>query len=90
MPLARLPESMAAGHFRYVYLAWLGSENQVTGQRARSLARLARERGVALSAAQFDEYREKVERDRQLSGDCIAEVQPLTLAPVPVVGASGP
>lgn len=165
MPLAGLPESMAAGHFRYVYvadsdvlpldvfdsarrngtmaaltpdaqqyyvqverqltwlndvwnssdnpgmrlsvlgedgplgedardrfrqdLAWLASENQVTVQRARSLARLARERGVTLSSAQLAEYREKVERDRQLFGDCIAEVQPLTLEPVVPIVASG-
>lgn len=162
MPLAGLPESMAAGHFRYVYvadsdvlpldvfdaarrngtmaalphqaqqyylqverqlawlndvwnssdnpgmrltvlgvdgplgedardrfrqdLAWLASENQVTVQRARSLARLAGDRGVTLSAARLAEYREKVERDRQLFGDCIAEVHPVTLEPlVPVV-----
>ena len=165
MPLARLPESMAAGHFRYVYvadsdvlpldvfdtarrngtmaalppearryylqverqlawlndvwnssenpgmrlsvlsvdgplgedardrfrqdLAWLGAENQVTVRRAGSLARLARDRGVTLSAAQLAEYREKVERDRQLFGDCVAEVEPLTLAAAPVAGASG-
>lgn len=166
MPLTRLPESMAAGHFRYVYvadsdvlpldvfdtarrngtmaalppeaqqyyvqverqlawlndvwnsadnpgmrlsvlsvdgplgedardrfrqdLAWLGGENHVTVQRARSLARLAGDRGVTLSAKQLAEYREKVERDRQFFGDCIAEVEPLTLAPVPVAGAAGP
>jgi hypothetical protein len=166
MPLARLPESMAAGHFRYVYvadsdvlplevfdtarrngtlaalppevqryyvqverqlawlndvwnssdnpgmrlsvlsvegplgedardrfrqdLAWLGSENQVTVQRARSLALLARDRGVTLSTAELADYRRKVERDRQFFGDCIAEVEPLTLVPVAVAGASGP
>ena len=164
MPLAGLPESMAAGHFRYVYvadsdvlpldvfdtarrngtmaalpadvqqyyvqverqltwlndvwnssdnpgmrlavlsvdgplgedardrfrqdLAWLGAENQVTVRRAGSLALLARERGVTLSDAQLAEYREKVERDRQLFGDCIAEVEPLTLAPVTTSGGS--
>lgn len=70
-------------------LAWLGAENQVTVRRAGSLARLARDRGVTLSAAQLAEYREKVERDRQLFGDCVAEVEPLTLAAAPVAGASG-
>jgi hypothetical protein len=164
MPLAGLPESMAAGHLRYVYvadsdvlpidvfdtarrngtmaalppeaqryyvqverqltwlndvwnssdnpgmrlsvlsvdgplgadardrfrqdLAWLAAENQVTVRRAGSLARLARERGVTLSSAQLAEYREKVERDRQFFGDCIAEVDPLTLAPVAAPGGS--
>lgn len=115
MPLAGLPENMATGHFRYVYvadsdvlpldafdtarrngtMAALPPESQryylqVERQRARSLARLARDRGVTLSADQLAEYREKVERDRQLFGDCVAEVEPMTLAPVPVVGASGP
>ena len=166
MPLARLPESMTAGHFRYVYvadsdvlpldvfdtarrngtmaalpteaqqyylqierqltwlndvwnsadnpgmrlsvlgvdgplgedardrfrqdLAWLAAENQVTVRRAGSLARLARDRGATLSAAQLAEYRQKIERDRQLFGDCIAEVEPLTLASVTGDGTSGP
>ncbi|MFO1394548.1 MAG: hypothetical protein U1F09_12360 [Steroidobacteraceae bacterium] len=67
-------------------LAWLGSEYQVTVQRARSLARLAGDRGVTLSAARLAEYPEKVERDRQPFGDRIAEVRPLTLESlVPVV-----
>ena len=164
MPLARLPESMTAGHFRYVYvadsdvlpldvfdtarrngtmaalpteaqqyylqierqltwlndvwnsadnpgmrlsvlgvdgplgedardrfrqdLAWLAAENQVTVRRAGSLARLARDRGAKLSATQVAEYRQKIERDRQLFGDCIAEVEPLTLAPVAAPGGS--
>lgn len=166
MPLARLPESTTAGHFRYIYvadsdvlpldafdaargngtmaalppeaqqyyvqverqltwlndvwnsadnpgirllvlsvdgplgedardrfrqdLAWLARENQVTVRCARPLVRLAGDRGVALSASQLAEYREKVERDRQFFGNCIAEVEPPTLARGPGRRSVGP
>ena len=68
-------------------LAWLDGENQVTAARAQSLARLARERGVTLSTADLDAYRDKIERDRALFGDCVTEVEPLTLEPRAAAGA---
>lgn len=69
-------------------LAWLEGENHVTVLRAQSLARLARERGVTLAPADLDAYRDKIERDRELFGDCVTEVQPLTLAPLGAAEAS--
>lgn len=63
-------------------LAWLDNENRVTLLRARALARLARERGFALTPANLENFRAKIERDRRLFGDCVAEVDPLDLEPV--------
>ena len=63
-------------------LAWLDGENRVTILRARVLARLARERGVKLADDDLAAYREKIERDRDLFGDCVVEVDPLELTPV--------
>ena len=55
---------------------------------ARGEQRLrARERGVALSTADLGAYRDKVERDRKLFGDCVTEVEPLTLEPRAAAGA---
>ena len=64
-------------------LAWLDSENRVTILRAQSLARLAREHGFALAAGDLAGYRQKLERDRNLFGDCVVEVDPLQLTPLP-------
>lgn len=64
-------------------LAWLDGENRVTILRARSLARLAREHGFTLAAGDLDDYRKKFERDRALFGDCVIEVDPLQLTPLP-------
>jgi hypothetical protein len=63
-------------------LAWLDGENRVTIIRARTLARLARERGVELGPDDLAAYRQKIERDRGLFGDCVVEVDPLELTPV--------
>jgi hypothetical protein len=63
-------------------LAWLDGENRVTVLRAGALARLAQERGVRLGPDDLAAYRGKVERDRQLFGDCVVEVDPLDLKPV--------
>lgn len=63
-------------------LAWLERENQVTILRAQSLARLARERGVVLTDDDLAAYRGKIDRDRGMFGNCVVEVDPLTLAPV--------
>jgi hypothetical protein len=63
-------------------LAWLDGENRVTILRAHSLARLARERGFRLADEDLAAYRDKVERDRSLFGDCVAEVDPLELTPL--------
>jgi hypothetical protein len=68
-------------------LASLDTENRVTILRARALARLARERGVVLSAGDLASYGAKLERDRRLFGDCVVEVEPLALTPVN--GAAG-
>jgi hypothetical protein len=66
-------------------LAWLDNENRVTMLRARSLARLARERGFALAPADLASFRGKIERDRRLFGDCVVELDPLELKPVTTV-----
>jgi hypothetical protein len=63
-------------------LAWLDTENRVTVLRARVLARLARERGFTLTPANLESFRAKIERDRRLFGDCMAELDPLELKPV--------
>jgi hypothetical protein len=63
-------------------LAALDTENRVTLLRAQALARLARERGVVLSAGDLAGYGAKLERDRRLFGDCVVQVEPLTLTPV--------
>jgi hypothetical protein len=61
-------------------LAWLDNENRVTTLRARSLARLARERGFLLTPPDAETYRGKIERDQKLFGDCVvADLDPLTL-----------
>lgn len=61
-------------------LAWLDNENRVTALRARSLARLARERGFTLAPSDVETYRGKIERDKGLFGDCVvADLDPLTL-----------
>lgn len=65
-------------------LAWLDGENRVTVLRARSLARLARERGGTLSPDDVAAYRAKLERDRRIFGDCVVEVDPLDLTPATV------
>jgi hypothetical protein len=62
-------------------LASLDTENRVTILRAQVLARLARERGVVLSARDLASYGAKLERDRRLFGDCVVEVDPLSLTP---------
>jgi hypothetical protein len=62
-------------------LAWLDGENRVTVLRARSLARLARARGSTLSPDDVASYRDKLERDRRMFGDCVVEVDPLALTP---------
>jgi len=69
-------------------LAWLDNENRVTLLRARALARLARERGFTLTPANLESLRAKIERDRRLFGECVAELDPLELKPV--VEASRP
>jgi hypothetical protein len=69
-------------------LAWLDGENDVTILRAHSLARLARERGFRLSAEDLAAYRDKIARDRSLFGDCVVEVDPLQLTPVPQTTSS--
>jgi hypothetical protein len=63
-------------------LASLDTENRVTILRAQALARLARERGVVLSAGDLAAYRAKLDRDRRLFGACVVEVDPLALTPV--------
>lgn len=63
-------------------LAWMDGENRVTVLRARSLAKLARERGVKLGAADLAAYRAKVERDRGFFGNCVADLDPLELTSV--------
>ncbi len=62
-------------------LAALDDENNVTILRARSLARLAQERGVELSPDDLTSYRRKIERDRSMFGDCVVELDPLELVP---------
>lgn len=63
-------------------LAWLDGENRITILRARSLTRLARERGVKLASDDLATYRKKIERDRRLFGDCVVEIDPLESVPV--------
>lgn len=63
-------------------LAWLDGENRVTILRARALARLAREHRFALTADDVTSYRQKLERDRRLFGDCVVEVDLLQLTPL--------
>lgn len=62
-------------------LAWLDNENRVTLLRARSLARLARERGYMLTPADLESFRGKIARDQRLFGECVdTALDPLTLA----------
>ena len=62
-------------------LAWLDNENRITVLRARTLARLARERGFTLAPPDLEIYRGKIDRDQKLFGDCVdAGLDPLTLA----------
>lgn len=68
-------------------LAWLDGENRVTVLRAQSLARMAREHGIVLAEADLADYRRKLYRDRRLFGDCVVEVDPLWLTPVPSASA---
>jgi hypothetical protein len=63
-------------------LVTLDNENHVVVIRASSLARLARERGIALAAEDLAAYREKLARDRGFFGDCVVEVDPLSMQPV--------
>jgi hypothetical protein len=46
------------------------------------LADAARERGIALAAEDLAAYREKLARDRGFFGDCVVEVDPLSMQPV--------
>ena len=62
-------------------LAWHDMENRVTIMRARSLARLAQERGFRLDERHRADFRAKIERDRRMFGDCMTDVDPLTLEP---------
>jgi hypothetical protein len=62
-------------------LAWLDNENRITVLRARSLARMARERGFVLTPPDLETYHGKLERDRTLFGACVdVGLDPLTLA----------
>lgn len=63
-------------------LAWHDMENRVTILRAHSLARLARERGFQLDEPRRADFRAKIERDRGMFGDCVADIDPLNLEPV--------
>jgi len=62
-------------------LVALDNENHVVVIRANSLARLARERGIAPTAEDLAAYREKLVRDRGFFGACVVEVDPLSMEP---------
>lgn len=61
-------------------------ENHIVMLRARSLARLAREHGASLTAGDRAAYQAKLERDRGVFGDCMVEVDPLTMEPATATG----
>lgn len=63
-------------------LVAMDNENHVVVIRATSLARLARERGIAPTADDLAAYREKLARDRGFFGACVVEVDPSTMEPL--------
>ena len=71
-------------------LAWHDMENRITQMRARSLARLAQERGFQLDDQHRADFRAKLERDRKMFGDCVADIDPLDLEPVTTPPALNP
>jgi hypothetical protein len=63
-------------------LVTLDNENHVVLIRAAALARLARERGTTPAAEDVAAYRAKLARDRGFFGDCVVEVDPLSMEPL--------
>lgn len=63
-------------------LVVLDNENHVVLIRAAALARLARERAIAPPAEDLAAYHTKLARDRGFFGDCVVEVDPLSMEPV--------